>query len=1100
LSKTLNIEEILRQAEQLEKRYDWLGSAESYEKALKLLPEDDFSGRAENCERVGYALFRAAFQAEKNDEFRQKLHQAGAHYVKARELYQKLSEPEKTWTVPHYDAMNAYVSYWLASEASEKKRLLRECWRSTQEALEAMKGSGKAKEYGKTFNQLSTTALLEFCYEEDYETQKKIIKEVADHGEVAVKLLSTVDEPDETAKAYAKTAFAMSLFALLFLDLDEKESCAQKAQSYWTKSRETSENKAILEMLLPIPGAHEILWGGGSEEALANVRKALEHGRRTRDKFIIGSALDWLTYHTIWTLNRIDDYDELAKGLRTVIQYAEDAKRKYSVISFISPRADFAWTEATHATFTPQYSRETDWARKHDMVESAVVAGRNALVAARTSGYPYAIMYVHWWLSGNLWLFAGIEKNPEEKEKLLEEALHHGNEASKIGEHLLRVVYWDLGLFRGNLATIKCELADLARESGTKQSMLQSAVPELENAIKLAVKYVSYQPEKNTALFPVLGYWQYGAGRWWTHLYRLSCNKEHLRNATRVFGEALESFQKVDQTTRMAECCWNIAHAYDELDEHVAAARNFHLASSNFKSAAEKIPQLKTFYEDHALYMQAWNEIEKARYHHDRQEYGAAQEHFEKAADLHKSLKKWSYLTSDYCAWASVESAEDLSRKEQCEEAIQAFEQAGKLFQETKKLIQTELTKIEDPNEKQMATSIIKASDQRHKYCDARIALEEARILDRKGDHFASSGKYGAAAETFEKIGQTSDSDQERKEFRYITSLSHAWEKMMLGDAKTSPELYLEASKLFDQASKESNTEIAVSLALGHSRFCKALEAGTRFVDTRDTTMYTAAIHYLESAATYYLKAGFPKASEYAKATGLLFDAYAQMDNAKEERDPEKKARLYLITEKVLQASVGAYMRAEHLEKSRQAQTLLEKVKDEREFATSLTEVLHTPTIVSTITALTTPTLTKEEAVGLERFEHADVQANLIVRRKELKVGENLGLELELVNAGKGSAVLTKITDIVPEGFEVTEKSENCRVENSYINLKGRRLDPLKTEEVKIVLKPTLRGTFSLKPTVLYLDENGNYKTHKPETVTITVKELGIKGWLKGER
>jgi hypothetical protein len=45
-----------------------------------------------------------------------------------------------------------------------------------------------------------------------------------------------------------------------------------------------------------------------------------------------------------------------------------------------------------------------------------------------------------------------------------------------------------------------------------------------------------------------------------------------------------------------------------------------------------------------------------------------------------------------------------------------------------------------------------------------------------------------------------------------------------------------------------------------------------------------------------------------------------------------------------------------------------------------------------------------------------------------------------------------------------------------------------------------VQGTFSLKPTLLYLDENGKYKSHEPEPVTIIVKELGIKGWLKGER
>jgi hypothetical protein len=323
---------------------------------------------------------------------------------------------------------------------------------------------------------------------------------------------------------------------------------------------------------------------------------------------------------------------------------------------------------------------------------------------------------------------------------------------------------------------------------------------------------------------------------------------------------------------------------------------------------------------------------------------------------------------------------------------------------------------------------------------------------------------------------------------------------MMLGDAKASPELYLEASALFEQASRESNTETAGFLALAHSRFCRALEAGTKYADTRDTTMHTAAIRHLESAATYYVKAGFPKASEYAKATELLFDAYIQVDNAKEERDPEKKARLYTMAEKVLQTSAGAYMKAEHPEKSSQVQTLMEKVREERELATSLTEVLHAPTIVSTTAAFTTPTLNKEEAVGLERFEHADIQANVIVRQREVKVGELLSLMIELVNAGKAPALLIKVNEAIPEGFELGEKPEAYRVEDSYIDMKGKRIGPLKTEELRLVIKPKAQGTFSLKPTILYLDENGKYKTHEPEPVTITVKELGIKGWIKGER
>jgi hypothetical protein len=264
--------------------------------------------------------------------------------------------------------------------------------------------------------------------------------------------------------------------------------------------------------------------------------------------------------------------------------------------------------------------------------------------------------------------------------------------------------------------------------------------------------------------------------------------------------------------------------------------------------------------------------------------------------------------------------------------------------------------------------------------------------------------------------------------------------------------------------------------------------------------MHAAAINYLESAANYYVRAGFHNASEYAKGTGLLLDAYMRMDNAKRETDPDKKARLYAMAEKVLQTSAGAFMKAEHPEKREQVLRLLEKVREERELALSLGEVLHAPSIISATAAFATPTPTQENAVGVERFEEADIQANIIVRQKELKVGENLDLEIELINAGKGPALLTKITDVVLEGFELKEKPDNYRVEGSFVNMKGKRLDPLKMEEVKLVLQPRTQGTFPLKPRIMYLDEKGKYKTHEPEPVIITVKELGIKGWLKGER
>jgi len=1103
MSEGLDVEQILGKAAENEKQYEWLGAAEFYGKALSLMPGASPLKLGQVQERLSYAFYRAAMQAESVTEFRDRMSQSVAHYEEAKESYEKMSEPGKTSRVLRCDATIAYIGYWLASEVPEKKRLLEDCWRLAKESLKAFKEAGDALEYGKTYNQLSNSVVLGFCLEWDFQAREKLMREAVEHGEQAIKFLSALEEPCGLARAYAKTAFYLGVFDYFFLDVYERQRDRQKALDYWQKAKELCEDVALFEFLYPIFGAQFLLWGDGTEEAFTNLKKALEYGRKTRDKFIIGCVLDWLVYHINWEPKPKwdEDPEERSAFWKTMLQYAEDAKRHYATLSFISPRGDALWIETTHIDLNLGMAfYETDLRKKRSLLEKARETYPDRLRRAEASGYPDAILYANHMFGTILTRLAEIETNSEEEKRLLEEALEHRQKAANITEQLEPFLRWNRGIMKGSLAWTKHELADLAKDHETKKSMLQKAILDVENSLKLCIEEVRVFEKQFPAAPWILGYSQYKTGVWLNSLYELTSNKEHLRKATEAFAEAAEWYQKVDARSRIAECHWKAAQTYDALGEHSKATENFDLASDNYKGVSERISQLKDFYQEYALYMQAWSEIEKARHHHDRQEYGGAKEHYEKAANMHKSLKQWSYLAPNYSAWAQVENAEDLSRSEKSEEALQAFEEAAKLFTETKKSLETKLGGIENLDEKTMTTNLIKASDIRREYCLGRMTLEEAKILDKKGDHFSSSQKYDAAAQIFEKITQTMESEQEKKEFKLIATLSQAWQRMTRAEAEGSPHLYLEASQLFEEAKDLSPNEQAKTLTLGHSRFCKALEVGTRFVDTRDPNLHTTAIQHLESAATHYVKAGFRNASEYAKATEQLFDAYMHVDNAKRESDPEKKTKFYAMAEKILQTSAGSFMKAEHPEKREQVLRLLEKVKEERELATSLCEVLHTPPIVSTTTTFGTPAPTHESAVGSERFEHADIQANIIARQRELKVGENLDLEIELVNAGKSTALLTKITQVIPEGFELKEKPENYRVEDSYINMKGKRLDPLKMEEVKLVLTPKVQGEFPLKPTILYLDENGKYKTHEPEPVTITVKELGIKGWIKGER
>ncbi len=1096
---------LLKRAEQQEREYDWLAATESYEKVLGSVPEQDYSKTAQLIELSAYALYRAAMQANTPGESRGRLEQAVARYERARGFYERLSEPGRTPRTQRCQAMKALLGFWIASEAQERKRRVDECWILTKDSLKAFREAGEAVEYGKTYNQLSSSASFRLSLEWGFENRKKTIEEAVEYGEQSIKLLSTLGDPYELAKSYARTACYLEAFGYAFLDLGERDQHSQKASRYWLRAKEISEETALLELsnYLAHPLSDCLGLGHGTERGLATFSSTLEHAKKTGDRFVIGSTLEWLAFHVAWKSNAVEDPDEKRELTERALRFVKEANEQYSRISFAGPVTSHVipfWPEVPYAEYYLQLSLiETELQKRRELLQKAMEATPDLLKRAQDSGSPGPLQYARGITSKVLAARADTEPSREEKRRLLEEALEHRKEANRLME-----LYspFHFGLDKIFLAETESQLADLAKDPETRKKMLEEAVQNMEEGLRLQVRFLSFQTGKDKFSDPAfvrVANQHSELGDMLNRLYEASNSRDKLKNAAEAFLAAAELYGKSNLATRVAECDWRAALAYDNLEEHLRAAELFLLASKNYTLAAEKIPQLKELYKDHASYMEAWSQIEKARYHHGRQDYSSSKKFYEGAANLHKSTKQWSYLASNYSAWAKLEEAEELGRIGQAQEAIQTYKDATKLFGEAKTSLQAELKNVENQYEKQAITKLSKAADIRQEYCNASIALEEAKILEKKGDHSSSSEKLGKVVQTLEKMIGSLELEQDQRDIKYSISLAKARQTMTRAEVEASPWLYLEAAKFFEEAKELSRSEHGKVAAMGHSRFCKALEAGARFEDSRDVKLHSAAMEHLESASNHYLKAGFDNASEYAEASKLLFDAYACLDRANKETDQEKKAKLYIMAEKVLQTSADYYGRAEYPAKRDQVLRLLEKVKKGRELAVSLTEIFRAPSD-STFPPhiLTTPTTAQEKALGLERFEHANIQANLIVLRRSLKVGEAVELEVEIVNSGRGPAQLVKLEELVPEGFELTGKPEPYRIEGNYLNMKGKRLDPLKTEEIKLVLKPKIQGQFTLKPRILYLDESGSYKSHEPEPVQIAVSELGIKGWIKG--
>jgi len=1079
---------LLNEAKELEKRYDWLDAVDFYEKAFGLaLKMEDFLKAAEIREQTGFCFFRAALQAETHEDFRSRMKLAAGTYDNAAQLFEKVEEEDKRAKINHSKAMAAYASYWLAADPSKKRELLDECRRLEKEVLKDYEEAGDSLGYGKVCNNLlEICGIHRFWLVLNWQELEGIIEEASDFGEKAIAALSEAGDDYELACAYSWTSWCYGS-ALWLRALKEKMmEIVEKCFSYSEKALKLSE-KIGDPYLISISNLAAGLTTGFVAGNLHSARKCFEdqqkQGAIVKDNFHIGTAATWLALATwLMMITLEEDPDKQREGFKKATKHAEEALRHLYVIAY-RPNIVFTYYPYTES-FTRSAYIETDLEAKRVLLERAVEVGREGLEYAEGSWCPFQARFVFSALSIALYWLSKMETKVSEKRRLLEEALKQREKAINIEQRVTPLDYWTRGDSQNYRALIEAELAKMETNKQKKRKLLEKAVSSMENCLKFGAKDLEDRPQ--SWKFGSLARFQYWFGWILNQLYLLTEDKKFLKRAIEVYDGAVKTYGKIEQPSRMAESHWEIAKLYDRLGDHSEAARNYEYAAENYKLATEKIPQLKEFYEDYSFYMQAWSEIEKARHSHARERYDLSRKHYEKAANLHKLSKLWSYLAPNYSAWSQLEKAEDLSRKEKTREAIQTFQQALELFNKAKGCIETEIKKIQTSDEREMATKLIKASDARRRYCQARINLEEAKILDGKGEYDLSSKRYGSAAEILRKIIEEIESEPARKELRPIMCLCQAWQKMTLAEEKTSPEFYLEASQLFEQAKEHSLNKRTSLLALGNSSFCKALASGTRFEITLDMAMYSMAKRHMESASTCYLKAGFQSASEYAKATQRLFDAYVYMNNAERETDPEKRAKYYQMAEKLLQISADSYMKAKHPEKSDEIQRILEKVKEERELAASLSQVLHAPPIASTTVSFATPTPTNEKAVGLERFEHANIQAHLSVP-EEVTLGEDLEIQLDLVNVAKNFGLLVRIDSLIPKGFKVTEAPPRYSMKDGSIDLGGKRFEPLKVESIKISARATDFGIFKLSPQVVYIDEAGQFRTCKPEAVHVKV-------------
>ena len=1077
---------LMVKANQHEKRYNWKGATEIYRKAFDLtFKNQNITKAAEIQKKIGYSLFRTAFQAETNTEFMKTVKQAVKTYESETELLLKTTQNENNTKINHSKAMQAFARSWLEVEFEKMATLLDEWWKLEKQVLKYYEEKGDLLAIGRICNDMIEGSFKNrFHLIPDWPDLVKATYECISLGEKAIQALTQKNNDYELARAYCWAGWYYTFAFWFKVTEDRLNEMGHKSLTYSKKALELSEK---------IGDDWLIAWSSHNRGFAASCvdldiasgkkysEKALKHAAITRDKHILAETSGWIAGQLLGKARSEPGPEEKRESFRKALGLIRDSRHYYQVIN--NPSTVIQVYSKYVDTLMELASLETTFEAKHTLLKKAVDLGREFLAESMdeiTSSISN--------LSVAVWRLAQITSIEDEKKQLLKEALDY---RLKHLEYVKRQVSQDSfqnSLSYAYLAFIRSEQAKLEKDKTRKLELLTKAISAMKECISIVEKdrKLSKLGWKNG----VYGNLYYSFGEHLNKLFTSTKEQKNLIKAIDAYMSAIELYSQAELPPRIAETYWRIAITSNQLGKYHKAAENYSSAAETYLLASEKIPQLKDFFDQYSKYMQAWNHIEQAKHCHIAEKFEEAKNQYEKAAQLHSSLKSWSYLAPTYEAWAKMEEAENLSRNEETQRARQAFQQAFKEFKKGEQDIRTKMREITNTEEKKHASRLVKASQLRIKYCQARINIEEAKALDKKADYNQSSKTYETAVENLKDLIEKIESGEERKELKTILALCEAWQKLAQAEDKVSPETYQEAAELFERVKNYSQNRKTTLLSQGNSSFCRGLSAGTKYQNSLEPRDRSFATLQMEKAATYYLQAGYPNASEYAKATLRLFDAYMYMNNAQTETEPELKVKNYQMAEKLLQIAAGSFIRANQPEKRAQVQTLLERVREEKSLAASLSEVLHAPDITSSTASFVTPTSTGEEAIGLQRFEHADIQTKIFLSAQRVRVGENLCLEVEFLNAGREEALLMKVENIIPEGFMLVEAPKIYRMEKNNLNMKGKLISPLKVEEVKVVLRPEKEGFFDLMPKVRYLNELGKSEAVNLDPLTIRVEEI----------
>jgi class 3 adenylate cyclase len=1057
--------------------YDWGSATGSLESFLKANPT---CGDERVFELLGDCFYKLAFQQNTRDDFKQVI-------LRAKEAYEKATDDNRC------KARASFSKYWASDDADERRRLIiSECLPVARELVKQLSdSSGKnetilARSYVELLNYLTVACIVS----SDRRQLVELVKEAKLAGRNAFIRFKSSSNPETVISVTESYAYFLEWATGIFLDSEEASQFKEDFLTFieillGLIERIQDTDCRIKSLAYETAGIITAECKGDLVEANSLFEKALTLAEKTNDRYIIARQFYLLGYSLYWAFQTTDIAERRKEIGEKVLNYCWRAFEISKVL--LAPYelliASYYYVQQSYFLSEEVVNRED----KLRYLDKAIELGRTVLHYEQ-----FAPTTQNFSLGNALGYKAELVPRKDERETLLAEAIGH------LGDNLSHVVRlidpqsWNLGVYYSYAGLAKSRLSEEKIDDiQERESLLKESASDFMRATDICAKSIlsvtgGVGPRSRVArMFEDLG-------STLVKLYDMCHRREDCLDAIKAYEEASRHYSEANLVGFVAPITWKIARLYDSISEYakssnafIQAAQQYHTATANQKSLQKSFTELSS-------YMLAWSKIEDARLLHSKEKYELASERAKEASDILYNTEQFEHLGKHYLAFSKMEQAEGLSRKESNAEASISFMEADDLFEQAKIKIEG-LAKIRT-NEENELKEWARLSESRGKYCLARKELDEARVFDKNGEVQESMSKYRSAAESLKELKEAATQHQDKSEFDALALSCDAWATMKEAEYSASPELYAKASQLFMRAKDSKVSQSFVLSCLANSSICEAFEAGTKFKKSRDVSLYSEIKKKLGAASQYYEEAGFEIASDWTGATEALFDALAYLAAAEGEMDSTRKTQMYHLAEKHLELSARRYGDIGYDKKRQEVLKQLKKARENRELLiTPMDALSQNPTVSSTPV-----NFTRDQAVGLERFEVANLTGNISISAESTNIGSSIKIDIDIANVGKTPALLMKLDNLASSnGFDIDMKSNSNNFQNLLVDgnsialdLKGKRLEYLKSHEVSLHLIAKNRGNYQLKPRILFVDELGKYRSYEFEPQNIQVTSI----------